>query len=153
MLSTLFYGAETWTITKTLTKRIDAFEMKTYRWMFRISWKEHKSNEEVFNMMKTSIKLMKNHQRRKCKYFGHIIRRPNSIQRLTEARIDRKRGRGRPRTMGMDSMKDWLCLSYKECIRNAEKREKWRSITFNLLRADESWWWWLISIHIWSFLR
>ena len=33
---------------------------------------------------------------------------------------------------------DWLNLSYKECIRNAENREKWRSITFNLLRADET---------------
>ena len=33
-------------------------------------------------------------------------------------------------------------LSYKECIRHAENREKCRSITFNLLRADKTWWWW-----------
>ena len=37
--STLLYGAETWTITKTLIKRIDAFEIWTYRQMLRISWK------------------------------------------------------------------------------------------------------------------
>ena len=82
---------------------------------------------------------MKIIKKRKCEYFGHFIRRPNSIQRLLlEARIDGKRGRGRPRTMWMDNIKDWLNLSYKECIRNAENREKWRSITFNLLRADET---------------
>ena len=139
----LLYGAETWTITKRLTKRIDAFEMWTYRWMLRISWKEHKPNEEVLNMMKTSLKLMKIIKKRQCKYFGHFIRRPNSIQSLLlEARIDGKRGRGRPRTMWIDNIKDWLNLIYKECIRNAENREKWRSITFNLLRADETWWWW-----------
>ena len=45
---------------------------------------------------------------------------------------------GRPRTMFMDNIKDWLNLSYKECIRNAENKEKWRSIMFNLLRADET---------------
>ena len=107
--------------------------------MLRISWKEHKTNEEVLNMMKTSLKLIKIIKNRKCEYFRHFIRRPNSIQRLLlEARIDGKRGRGRPRTMRMDNIKDWLNLSYKECIRNVENREKWRYITFNLLRADET---------------
>ena len=47
--------------------------------------------------------------------------------------------------MWMDNIKDWLNLSYKECIRNAENREKWRSITFNLLRADKTWWWWILQ--------
>ena len=80
--STLLYGAETWTITKTVTKRIDAFEMWTHRWILRISWKEHQPNEEVLNMMKTSLKLIKIIKKRKCEYFAHFIRRPNSIQRL-----------------------------------------------------------------------
>ena len=76
-------------------------------------------------MMKTSFKLMKIIKKRKCKYFGHFIRTPNSIQRLLlEARMDRKRGRGRPRTMWMDNIKDWLNLSYKGCKRNAENRER-----------------------------
>ena len=113
--------------------------MWTYRRMLRISWKEHKPNEEVLNMMKTSLKLMKIIKRGNVNTLGHFIRRPNSIQRLLlEARIDGKRGRGRPRTMWMDNIKDWLNLSYKECIRITENREKWRSITFNLLRADET---------------
>ena len=92
--STLLYSAEIWTITKTLTKRIDASEMWTYRQMLRISWIENISNEELLNMMKISFKLMKIIKKRKCEYFRHFIRRPNSIQRLLlEARIDRKRGR------------------------------------------------------------
>ena len=137
--STLVYGAETWTITKTLTKRIDASEMWTHRQMLRISWKSHKSNEEVLNIMKTSLILMKIIKKMKFEYFGHIIRRPNSIQRLLlEARIDGKRGRGRPRTIWMDNIQDWLNLSYKECTQNAENREKWRSITFHLPSADET---------------
>ena len=92
--------------------------MWTYGQMLQISWKEHKSNKEVFTMMKTSLKLMKIIKMRKCEYFGHFIRRPNSIQRLlVEGRIDGKKGRGRSRTMWMDNIKYWLNLSYKECIR------------------------------------
>ena len=94
---------------------MDAFEMLTYRLMLRISWKEHKSNEEVLNVIKTSLKLMKIIKKKKCEYFGHIIRRPKSIQRqLLEARIDGKGGRGRPRTMWMDNITDWFNLRYKE---------------------------------------
>ena len=112
---------------------------QTYTRMLRISWKEHKPNEEVLNMMKTSLKINENHQKEEMWILGHFIRRPNSIQRLLlEARIEGKRGRGRPRAMWMDNIKDWLNLSYKECIRNAENREQWRSITFNLLRAEET---------------
>ena len=89
-------------------------------------------------MIKTSLKVMKIIKKRKCKYFGHVIR-PNGIQRLPlEARIDGKRGRGMTRTMWMDNIKDWVNLGYKDCIRNAQNREKWRSITFNLMRADET---------------
>ena len=81
--------------------------MWTYRQMMRISWKEHKSNEEVLNVMKRSLKLMKIIKKRKYEYIGHIIRRSNSIQRLLlEARIDGKRGRGGPRTIRMDNIKD-----------------------------------------------
>ena len=77
--------------------------------MLRIPWKEHKSNEEVLNMMKTGLNLMEIIKKRNCEYFGYIIRRPNIIQRLLlEARIDGKRGRGRPRTMWMDNINDWL---------------------------------------------
>ena len=52
----------------TLTKRSDAFEMWTCRRMLRISGKEHKCNEEVLNMMKTSLKLMKIIKKGKCEY-------------------------------------------------------------------------------------
>ena len=52
---------------------------------------EHKYSKEVFNMLKTSLKLMKIIKKRKCEYFRHIIRRPNSIQiLLLEVRIDGK---------------------------------------------------------------
>ena len=47
--STLLYGAETWTLTKVTSDKLEAFEMWLYRRMLRISWKEHKTNGEVLH--------------------------------------------------------------------------------------------------------
>ena len=51
--STLLYEAETWTLTKVTSDKLEAFEMWLYRRMLRISWKEHTTNGEVLHKMKT----------------------------------------------------------------------------------------------------
>ena len=79
--STLLYGAETWTLTKVTSDKLEAFEMWLYRRMLRISWKEHKTNGEVLHKMKTKRSLLNTIKKRKCQYFGHIIR-GNGVQRL-----------------------------------------------------------------------
>ena len=72
--STLLYGAETWTLTKVTSNKLEAFEMWLYRRMLRISWKEHKTNADVLHKMKTKRSLLNTIKKRKCQYFGHIIR-------------------------------------------------------------------------------
>ena len=56
--STLLYGAETWTLTKVTSDKLQAFEMWLYRRMLRISWREHKTNGEVLHKMKTKRSLL-----------------------------------------------------------------------------------------------
>ena len=56
--STLLYGAETWTLTKVTSDKLEAFEMWLYRRMLRISWKEHKTNADVLHKMKTKRSLL-----------------------------------------------------------------------------------------------
>ena len=56
--------------------------------------------------------------------------RGDGIQRLLmEGRINGRRGRGRPRTMWTDNIKEWTKMSYNDCIRVAQDRERWRSMT------------------------
>ena len=50
--STLLYGAETWTLTKVTSDKLEVFEMWLYRRMLRISWKEHKTNGECLHKRK-----------------------------------------------------------------------------------------------------
>ena len=123
-----------WTLTKATKNTREAFEMWKYRRMMRISWTEHKSNEEVLEMIisKSLITIKK----RNLKYFRHLIRQ-NGIQRLLlEEKIEGKRGCGRPRMMWMDNIKDWTGLKYGECVQRAKGQIEWISMTANLLRVD-----------------
>ena len=135
MWSTLCYGAETWTITITLAGRINAFEMCTYRKMLRLSYTKHKTNEEVLDMLSTEKQLLSNIVKRKCHYFGHLIRQNELQRQLLEGKINGRRSRGRPRITWMDNLKKWTGKSYGNLIRIAEDREKFRFMTVNVLKA------------------
>ena len=58
--STLLYGCETWTLTKTMGRKLEAFDMWAYRRMLRVSWTEHTTIEEVLKMVNTTSSLLLN---------------------------------------------------------------------------------------------
>ena len=53
-----------------------------------------------------------------------------------KGRINGRTGQGRPRTMWTDNIKEWTNLSYNDCIRAAQDRERWRSMTADRLATD-----------------
>ena len=69
------YGSETWTITKSIAKEINAFKMWIYRRMFRIPWTAYKSNNEIFTMIGNKQLLLNIVKQRQVAYFRHVIRR------------------------------------------------------------------------------
>ena len=108
------------------------------RRMLKIPWIGHKTNIEVLQLAKATSTLLSSIKKRKCKYFGHLTRE-NSIQRvILEGKIEGKRGKGRPRVKWMDNIKDWMNLNYCDCVRLANSREEWKSMTVNLLGADDT---------------
>jgi len=58
-------------------KWLEAFEMSVYRKMMRISWTEHRTNQSILDELTPSRRFLPNIQRRKLKYFGHIVRAEN----------------------------------------------------------------------------
>ena len=94
ILPTLFYGSETWTVTKSLLSRLDAFEMWVYR---RVSWTEKITNEEVLRRMGTDREIERQFKTRKLQYLGHLIRHNSTQLQLIEGKIEGRRSCGRPR--------------------------------------------------------
>ena len=133
--STLLYGAETWTITKVMKTRIEAFELWAYRRMLKISWTEKVTNKGVLSSMKK--RLFTIIQIRKLKYFGHVNRHSSVHTTLLNGRVNGKRERGRPKTFGTSNIKEWAGKSYIEAFRLTSNRYGWRIIALNPLQDDE----------------
>ena len=85
---TLFYGAETWTITKSLLSKLDAFKTWVYRRVLKISWTEKITNEEVLRRMGTGREIVRQFKTRKLQYLGHLIRHNTSQIKLIEGKIE-----------------------------------------------------------------
>ena len=87
--------------------------MKCYTKILRISWMEKVTNKEVLSRldMKTPMLLQKA-KTLKLKYFGHIKRHETLKRHILEARIDGRRGRGRPTRKWEQDINDWMDMTY-----------------------------------------
>ena len=131
---TLFYGAETWTITKSLLSRLGAFEMWVYR---RVGPTENImnrkiTNEEVLRRMGTSREIVIQLKTRKLQYLGHLIRHNSTQLQLIEGKIEGRRPRGRPRNTWTTDITTTKGLKYYQLKRAAEDRKRWHGLVVNL---------------------
>ena len=129
---TLFNGAETWTITKSLLSRIDAFEMWVYRRVLTISWTEKITNEEVLRRMGTGREIVRQFKTRKLQYLGHLMRHNTSQIQLIEGKVEGRRSRGRPRNVWTTDITTTKGMKYYQQKRAAEDRKIWRGLVVNL---------------------
>ena len=124
---TATYGCEAWTINKSDSKRITAFEMKCYRKILRLSWTEKVTNEEV--LRKIGIKsptLLQNIKKLKLGYFGHIKRHESLEKHIMEAKVEGRRGRGRPMRRWEQDIQEWLGITTAQASRLARDRSMFR---------------------------
>lgn len=125
IFSTLLYGAESWTLTETLLKKLQAFEMWVYRRLLRISWVDKVRNEEVLSRLSKQPEINKNIKIRKLEYFAHVIRHPeryNVLHLIMQGKIEGKRGPGRRRTSWLRNLRDWFQKSSAALFRAAANK-------------------------------
>lgn len=133
VLSTLLYGCESWTLTADTERRIQSFESKCYRRMLHISYKEHRTNDYVRQLVTTHAgaqePLLSTVKRRKLAWYGHVTRHTSLSKTILQGTVEGKRRRGRQRKSWMDNIKEWTGCSFQTLLRSAEDRERWRSLT------------------------
>ena len=110
----LLYGHEGWTLTKTLEKKLEAFEMWVYRRMLKISWTDRVRNTDVLARMKKEVEVLYEIKRRKLDYFGHVMRNEKYrlLQLVMEGKIEGKRGQGRRKTSWLENLREWFGVDF-----------------------------------------
>ena len=91
----VMYGCESWTVKKAERRRIDAFELWCWRRLLRIPWAARRSNQSIVKEISPGISLEGLMLKLKVQYFGHLMRRVNSLEKtLMLGEIGGKRRRG-----------------------------------------------------------
>ena len=111
VISIFLYACESWTLTAELEKRTQAFEMRCYRRLLNISYKDHVTNEEVRRKIQTAIgeydELLTLVKKRKLRWFGHVSRSSGLAKTTLQGTVKGKRKRGRQKKRWEDNIKEW----------------------------------------------
>ena len=132
VLSIFLYGCETWTLMADTERRIQAFETKCLRKLLRISYKEHKTNEYVYDTVNGLVgpqePLLATVKRRKLMWYGHIARHTSLCKTVMQGTVEGGRRRGRQRKNWEDNVKEWTGLDTPDLLTATWNRPSWRRI-------------------------
>ena len=91
----VMYGCESWTIKKAECRRIDAFELWCWRRLLRVPWTARRSNQSILKVISPEYSLEGLMLKLKLQYFGHLMRRADSLEKiLMLGKIKDRRRRG-----------------------------------------------------------
>ena len=132
VVSIFVYACETWSLTAELQRRVQAMEMRCYRNILCIPYKEHKNNKEVQNRIKQAIgpyeDLLMMAKRRKLKWYGHVSQTSGMTKTILQGTVRGARRQGRQRKRWEDNIKEWTGLDFSETQWVADDRKKWRQL-------------------------
>ena len=105
----VMYGCDSWTTKKAELQRIDAFELCCWRRLLRVPWTARRSNQSILKEIRPECSLEGLMLKVKLQYFGHLMRRADSLENtLMLGKIEGRRRRGRQRMRWLDGITELI---------------------------------------------
>ena len=133
----VMYRYENWTIKKAECQRIDAFELWCWRRLLRVPWIARRSKQSILNETNPECSLEGLMLKLKLQYFGHLMRKANSLEKtLMMEKIEGRRRRGWQRLRWLDSITNSIHMNLSKLQEIVKDQEAWHAAVHGVTKSQ-----------------